>query len=108
MAVEQLLDPSVHLPAGVKDVKYKDPDQFEVFIDPDEFEENFEDSDEFSGSEYDFGEDDVDEGGIYPPDFMEIVDQTVRTLPGGGQVVDITIELPDLEDGNKYDLRLTK
>lgn len=108
MADEQLLDPTFHLPTGVKDVKYKEPDQFEVFVDPDEVEETFDDSDEFSGADYDSGDDDVDGEGIYPPDYMEIVNQEVRTLPGGGQVVDITIELPDLEDGNKYDLRLTK
>lgn len=110
MSDEQILNPNFHLPPGVKDVRFKTPEEFEVYYDPESETEIDEDTEEFSGADEGYGDDDFsdDESELYPPDYMTIVGQTVRTLPGGGQVVDVTIELPDLEDGNKYDVRLTK
>lgn len=110
MSDDQILDPTFHLPPGVKDVKYQDYDEIEVFVEPDELDGSDDDMVEFSGADTELLETDEldDEGGIYPPDTMTIVSQQVRTLPGGGQVVDVTVELPDLEEGNKYDMRFTK
>lgn len=107
---EKVLDPTFHFPPGVRSIRYKGPEDDDDWNDSDELDESDEAPDEFSGPDIDEdGEDEDDENGRpYPPDSFEIVSQTVRTLKGGGQVVDVTIEFPDLTSGSQYDLRLTK
>lgn len=113
-----VLDQIFRFPDAVKDVEYKDGEESEVWellesedVD-DLYVDTYEDSDdEFTGdeSEPDVADDDGEIDTLYPPDWMEVVSQSVKTLPGGGQVVDVIIELPDLEsDAIKYDVRVTK
>lgn len=111
MTNEEILDYSFPMPVGLEGVSYRSPEDSEVDEEgmvTDEFDES---TDEFSGSDDydDLDSTSTDEDLPYPPDYMTVVSQEVRTLKGGGQVVDVTIELPDLDDeGTKYDLRVTK
>lgn len=113
MTNEQFLEYSFPMPPGVEGLEYRSPDDSEIDEDG-EITEESTDSDssgEFSGADDydDLDNTSTDEDVPSPPDYMTIVSQEVRTLKGGGQVVDVTIELPDLDnDGTKYDLRVTK
>ena len=103
------LDYNFDLPPHVADVYYVKPERIGYF-DDDEIDS---DSPEFRGSDADEDgssgdNDDGEEPGLRPPLYMHIVSQSVKTLKGGGQVVDVTIELPDLPEGDKYEMRLTK
>ena len=39
---------------------------------------------------------------------MNVISQSAKTLKGGGQVIDVIVEFPDLNDGHKYEMRVTK
>lgn len=106
---DKILDPSFHMPPEVAGLRYSEPDEFDEFDDS-EFSEEVDSSTdvEFSGSDVESDDATSDDNTPYPPDYMEIVSQTVRTLSGGGQVVDVVVELPDLDDGGRYETRLTK
>lgn len=111
MPDEKLLEPSFHFPPGVRSVRYKGPEEDDDWYDPDESDESDEAPDEFSGADFeddDFWGDSDEDGLPWPPDTFGIVSQEVRTLKGGGQVVDVVIEFPDLKSGSQYDLRLSK
>jgi len=64
---------------------------------------------------YDDGEDDgpsddtpdPDEG-LDTPTEMVILGQTIRTAPGGNQVVDVVIEVDEVPGATDYELRVTK
>lgn len=43
-----------------------------------------------------------------PPQFMNVVEQTVRIAPDGKSVVDVVVEFEDLLGNNEYDVRITK
>jgi hypothetical protein len=50
-------------------------------------------------------------GGQYvlgAPDWFYIVSQTVRSTPGGGQVVDVLLEIEDKPGVVEYEVRITK
>lgn len=113
-----VLDQIFRFPDAVKDVEYKTGDESEVWeiLESEDVESLYADTeDDTDGFDEDDGEPDAGDGDsgsvdtLYPPDWMEVVSQSVKTLPGGGQVVDVIIELPDLEsDEIKYDVRVTK
>lgn len=110
-----VLDQIFRFPDAVKDVEYKDGEESEVWelLESEDVDDLYVDTyEDFAGgdSEPDVADDaDGEIDTLYPPDWMEIVSQSVKTLPGGGQVVDVIIELPDLEsDAIKYDVRVTK
>lgn len=99
------------MPPGVKDLEYSvEAEEGNGSDGMLEFDEIEPDDGEFSGADADWGEESAsgDQDRPYPPDYMEVISQVVRTLPGGGQVVDVTIELPDLESGTKYEVRVSK
>lgn len=110
MADEKVLEHSFHFPVGVKEVRYLTPEDREEWFDPEDSEEYEFDSEDFSGADNEDESDDLysDDGPPLPPDSIVIVSQEVRTLPGGGQVVDVTLEMPELSDGQQYDMRVTK
>ena len=97
----QDVEPIFDLPPGLSELKYTVADEFG------EREEEIVPNDEII--EGDVWMDESEDNGDLPdtPEFITIVDQVVRTLPGGGQVVDVTIELPDLPGGDRYDIRVT-
>lgn len=110
---DKKLDFNFDLPPEVAGLSYVSPDK--TLNADDDFEEARESQIEFVGADpdedgfSDHADDDSSESGkVYPPDYMNVVSQTVRTLKGGGQVVDVVIELPDLVGGDKYEMRLTK
>lgn len=110
MSEDRIIEPSFHFPPGVRSVRYKGPEDDDGWDEPDESDESSDTPEEFYGSDMEESEEfeDDEDGKPWPPDTFEVISQEVRTLKGGGQVVDVTIELPDLQSGSQYDLRLTK
>lgn len=96
--------PEFHMPPGVKDLYYIDSDE----VDDHSEVGTWDVEDDTGDSEFESEFSSADENNPYPPDYLEIISQTVRTLPGGGQVVDVTIELPDLDEGDKYEVKVSK
>lgn len=43
-----------------------------------------------------------------PPTSFEVVGQIVRTQPDGSQVVDVTLEVPDMPGVKEYEVRVAK
>lgn len=76
-----------------------DQDNNELFGDEDVegelLEEDYEQSDE---------SDEVDDG-VGVPQNMTIVSQTFRTAPDGRQVVDVVIEVDNIDDAVRYEVR---
>lgn len=95
------IDRRLDLPPGLEDLEYEIEDDLTAY----DTEE-----DESESPDYDLGdayEETSGESELFPPDYITIVSQTVRTLPGGGQVVDVVLDLPDPEEGYKYNIRST-
>ena len=108
MAKDTKLDFNFDLPPGVSDMSYKDFQTLGAFD-----EEEVNRPDEFDGSDSDAGGVDTDnsageEGRVLPPSYMNVISQSAKTLKGGGQVIDVIVEFPDLNDGHKYEMRVTK
>lgn len=95
------VEPIFNLPPGLSNLKYTVTDDFG------DREEEIVPNDEIIEGDVWMDESDGTGGLPDTPEFITIVDQVVRTLPGGGQVVDVTIELPDLPGGDRYDIRVT-
>lgn len=106
MTNEIILEPNFQMPPDLANARYKEVEEADESYDPDLSEEVDEESDVFSGADDDESYDESSE--IYPPDWMIVESRTVRTLPGGGQVVDVVIELPDLDDGDRYEVKVSK
>jgi hypothetical protein len=47
-------------------------------------------------------------GGIPTPHILGVIEQTVRTLPSGTQVVDIVLEVEDIPGIEEFEVRVAK
>jgi hypothetical protein len=90
------IDPIFPIPEGSED-------QF-VREDMDVLEGNVESADLSFLADFD---DSVETGLEIPQDFT-IVSQTLRRAPGGQQVVDVVIEVPDVIGATNYEIQVAK
>lgn len=49
-----------------------------------------------------------DQYAVSAPDWFYIISQTVRSTPGGGQVVDVLLQIEDKPGVTEYEVRITK
>jgi hypothetical protein len=92
------MHPSLFFPPGVEDIVIGLPPNY---TDPDDVAQ-----DNFAVEDDNVAEDDDAELPI--PTAFTVVSQQVRISPGGGQVVDLIIEVEDLPGVENYEVRKTK
>ena len=102
------LDHIFTAPEGVRGVGYKNPEESDLNV---EAVNTYINEDGIIVQESETPEDystTTEDNVPLPPDGFTLVSQRVRTLPGGGQVVDAIIEVDDLPEGYKYEVRIDK
>lgn len=105
---ETIVDPAFYIPDGVVEMHYDDSDvigsdngfagddQEDVFV-------------EFDGDIYIVDDDSIDSDEFLEvPDNFTIISQTIRTAPGGTQVIDLVAEVDDVAGDVTYEYRITK
>lgn len=98
-------DSNFYIPEELKNATHREPDTEDAdAVDEEELDIQWEYSEE-EASELD---DSSVEEALEAPDFIDIVSQTIRTSPSGGQVVDVIIDIPDSNGQVKYEVRVTK
>lgn len=96
-------DPSIELPIGLKNVRVVenvDPAQEEADADFDFQNSVLHDFDEIGDSAPE-----GPENGVKPPFSIFLMSQTVRTVSGGGSVVDLELAVSTVEGAVSYDIR---
>jgi hypothetical protein len=86
------VSPIFNLPDGLLDYEYEDFYNPTGFVDYD---------DEVLVDEQPIG-------GLPTPNALTVVEQIIRTLPDGSQVVDVVVEVDDVEGAVKYEFRIVK
>jgi hypothetical protein len=84
------INPMFHIPEGVDELIYQDFDPSDIYY-----------------YDTDTGENDF-VGGIPTPHILGVIEQTVRTLPSGTQVVDIVLEVEDIPGIEEFEVRVAK
>jgi hypothetical protein len=99
-----ILDPRFSIPDGAED-QFVHDDMESLNL---EDQENVESADLSFLTEYDDGYDDLDANALDVPDGFTIVSQVIRRAPGGQQVVDIVVDIPDVSGAVNYDVQVVK
>lgn len=99
-------DPNLDIPIGLKNTRVASlPDVDEERPEPDadiDVQSETLDDDDSAIDEDESGD------GLDVPGTFEIISQTVRTAPDGSQVIDIVIDVEEVENAVKYEVRITK
>lgn len=99
-------DPNLDLPVDLKNARVaRLPDVNDELAEPDA-DIDFQD-DTISDDDSELNEDEVSDALDVPGTFT-IVSQTVRTAANGQQVVDIVIDVEEVDNAVKYEVRMTK
>jgi hypothetical protein len=109
---ETYIDPQFFLPPGVFDIKYAPGNE----VNSEENATEFSDYDSGDSEVTETANDDDTWASVTPesnsvlpiPDTITIVSQTVKAAAGGGYLVDIVIDVPDLPGVENYDVAVTK
>lgn len=72
-------------------------------------DDSFDASVELISDDYDseFDEDPVDDQLSFPS-YINIISQTVNTMPDGTQLVDVVIDIEDIPGADKYEVKIVK
>jgi hypothetical protein len=106
---ETVIDPNFFLPPNVYDFRYVDSDQAGSDS-PTDAEDNTVEGDPIVNPESDTTIDTApEENSQLPiPYSITVVSQTVKAAAGGGYLVDIVIDIPDMSGVESYDVAVTK
>lgn len=96
------VDPLFYIPSGAEDNfvytrENTDEDYLTDYIEEEITDIEFEDVS---------GEEESEE--LASPEVLGIISQTVRTGPGGQQVVDVVFEIDDVDGATNYEIQVTK
>lgn len=108
MATEvwRYFDPNLDIPIGLKNARVAvAPDRTEYIPDPNA-DIDFQ-TETYIDEESELNEEEVGDE-LDVPGTFEIISQTVRTSPGGSQVIDVVIDVEEVEGAVKYEVRITK
>lgn len=104
---ETVLDPTFFIPEGVSEFVYSDSTPSQAT----DQEVDTSISDEGPGDDVYLTDDSDARDEIVlldAPDELTVVSQTVRTGPGGQQVIDIVCEIADVPGASNYEVHITK
>lgn len=97
-----VIDPAFYIPEGLEnEFVYAENTNY---VSDEELDVSEFTSDEFVGDEDDFD----NESTIPVPDAPVVILQTIRTAPGGTQVVDVIVEVEDIPGVEDFELHVSK
>lgn len=105
-----ILDPMFYLPEGLRGVDYSE-DELDLAQETDELttQEIFGDEDYIEDEGYVVDDADMELAeDVDSPNELTVIEQIIRTLPNGMQVVDLVIDVETVADAIDYDFRVVK